>query len=87
MNLNYLTRVATNINLTYNIQLYIIYNNLTYDIITPPAEGPGGEGGDRLGSAPPQKSTQSPDRLYKAPKQYTKPRQTIQRSRKTIQSP
>ena len=34
-----------------------------------------------------QKTIQSPDRLYKAPTNYTKPQQTIQSPRKTIQSP
>ena len=39
-----------------------------------PAEGPrGAGGGDRLGSGHPQKTIQSPDRLYKAPPDYTKP--------------
>ena len=47
-----------------------------------PGEGPegeGGEGGDRLGSGHPQKIIQSPNRLYKAPTDYTMPQQTIQK--------
>ena len=35
--------------------------------------------GDRLGSGHPQKTTQSPDRLNKAPKHYTKTQNIIQR--------
>ena len=45
----------------------------------------GAGGGDRLGWGHPQKIIQSPDRLYKAPTDYTKNRKTIQSPEKTIQ--
>ena len=44
------------------------------------AVGPGGGGGE------PQKNIQSPNRQYKTPTDFTKPRQTIQSHKKTIQS-
>ena len=54
----------------------------------PPAEGPGGEGGaarrgargrpPRGPGGEPHKTLQSPNRLYKAPTDNTKPQQTIQ---------
>ena len=37
-----------------------------------------GQGGNELGSGHPQKTIQSPDRQYEAPKHYTKPQKTIQ---------
>ena len=49
--------------------------------------GGGRGGGDRLGSGHPQKTIQSPRRLYKASTDNTKPRQTLQSPRKTIESP
>ena len=44
----------------------------------------GARGGEGAGGKP-QKIIQSPDRLYEAPTDYTKPRQTIQSHKKTIQ--
>ena len=46
----------------------------------------GGRGGDYLGSGHPQKNIQSPDRLNKAPTDYTKSKQTKPSPKKTIQS-
>ena len=52
-----------------------------------PPRGLGGRGGGRLGSGHPQTIIQSPDGLYKAPKQYTKPQKRSTKPRQTIESP
>ena len=69
-------------------------------ILRPPAEGPGG-GPHRLGPPPrgpwegrpprglgtPSKIIRSPDRLYKAPTDYTTPQKGYTKPRQTIQAP
>ena len=52
----------------------------------PPPWGPGrggGMGGDTLGWGHPQKTIQSPDSLYKAPKHYTSPK-TLYKAPETL---
>ena len=53
----------------------------------PPAEGPrGGRAASRGACGKPQKTLQSTDRLYKAPKDNRKPQQTSLSPRKTIET-
>ena len=56
---------------------YLVYSLVQFS--GPPAEGQGG--------GKPQKTLQSPDRLYKAQTDYTKPPKHYTKPRQTIQSP